>query len=100
MNEFLSKVRAERRVLKSINDRCGDPALCGLSNAAIERWIIDNKLSSSLAVPELKSLAADIGSLSDRSGERFDEAHQKKGKEIESRLTVFEVSLSTPSLKS
>lgn len=86
MNEFMNKVRAERDVLTIINNRCGQPELCGLTGFAIDLWSRKNRTLDEPAFEELRTVASLIGTVSQRSGERFDERHSDMSQEIGQRI--------------
>src|SRR5260370_27954220 len=89
MKAFLKRIDAERDLLAAINLRHGVPELCGLTAASIGRWSLENREVGEDFLLNLKELARLIGCLSQRSGERFDEAHGALSSEIVIKMAQF-----------
>jgi len=62
MDEFSSRVDAQRHVLQVVNTRPRKEPLFGLSHKAIERWAAVNKLSDDSAI---------VAHVNDAAGELF-----------------------------
>jgi hypothetical protein len=74
MNRFIDKVEIERNALKVINRRFGEQQLFGLSSEAIKTWYSDHPNCQTDIFYFLLKLSKAVCALSERSGERFDEA--------------------------
>lgn len=75
MKKFLNKLDIERKALKPINSLFREPQLCGLTAKAIEQWHSQHPECGIEIYKRLLAVSNSVGSLSDRSGERFDEQY-------------------------
>ena len=95
MNTFLSKVDAEREVLRVVNQvTSGKKQLGGLSANAIAAWQVRNKVPDDhTCVTSLLRLADTCQSLSDRSNENFMPLPAAKTNEISTGIANLRESL-------
>jgi hypothetical protein len=93
MNAFVTKIRAERDVLLLVNEKCGRPELCGLTGSAIDCWSRENRSIAPNVLDDLRHLAALIGCVSQRSGERFDQHHNNLSSKIAEKMAALQNSL-------
>ena len=91
-NTFISKVKAERRILAVVNAHFQhDRQLAGLSNLAIDRWkqVVGQDASADI-VMKLKELAEVCQSLSDRSHESLRPLNPAVNNKLEIEITALE----------
>lgn len=95
-NTFLTRVSAERKVLKVVNIFFpGELQLAGLSRAALSRWeSVAGRSRVAKVLPLLKDLAEQCQRLSDRSNETFMTVDNEQANTITKQLEVLAKELS------
>lgn len=89
MNEFNSRISAQRDILKAVNQYTGfrEPLL-GLSYKAIQRWISKNNIDSSDNLPSLIHLTGEkLFFLANKSQEQITEDYKMISAEISQLLS-------------
>lgn len=92
MDEFVSRMATQRRVLDLINSRLKlDEKLFGLSASAIDRWVVSNQLSPASEVVRLaKEISSELFFMATRSQEPVSSEYElRRGKIIEA-VTALE----------
>lgn len=85
MNEFNNRMNVQRRVLAYVNKQAkGNEELCGLSDAAITRWAVQNAISANDRVLELlRRISGKLSFLATKSQEQITEDYRKLSAEVE-----------------
>lgn len=84
MNEFNNRIDAQRRILRTVNKH-GWPAenLSGLSNKAVERWILANQIDVSSRLAELiRSAGRVLFFLASKSQEQITDDYKHRSQEV------------------
>jgi len=83
MDEFNSRVGAQRAILRSVNARAWIEPLFGLSRKSIERWIAVNSLSKqSVIVEHVNAAANELFFLANHSEDQVSDAYQTSAEKI------------------
>lgn len=92
MNEFVSRMATQRRVLDIVNSKLDlDEKLFGLSSNAIERWAMTNQLSpSSEVVKSLKNISSELFFMATRSQEPVSSEYELRKEKIIEAVSVLE----------
>jgi hypothetical protein len=85
MTEFNNRIAAQRDILLLINSASWKEELYGLSSAAIERWINENKIEKEGELIQLiKDAAGKLFFLSNKSQEQITDEYKELSKEVQS----------------
>lgn len=90
MDEFVSRMETQRRVLNVVNSRLElREKLFGLSSKAIDRWAARNQLGSSEVVGLLKNISSELFFMATRSQEPVSSEYElRRGKIVEAVTTL------------
>jgi hypothetical protein len=80
MKNFKDKVEIERSALKLINGFFGEKQLFGLSSAAVKTWQSHHPNCTVSIFNSLIQLSEAVCALTERSGEKFDDAYNSSSK--------------------
>lgn len=92
MDEFVSRMATQRRVLDIVNSRLElDEKLFGLSSSAIDRWAVTNQLGpSSEVVKLLKKISSELFFMATRSQEPVSSEYDLRKEKIIETIAVLE----------
>lgn len=92
MDEFVSRMATQRRVLDLINSRVDlDEKLFGLSSSAIDRWIVSNQLAQASEVVRLvKEISSELFFMATRSQEPVSNEYELRRDKIINAVTALE----------
>ena len=92
MDEFVSRMATQRRVLDMVNSRLElDEKLFGLSSSAIDRWAVNNQLGpSSKVVKLLKNISSELFFMATRSQEPVSSEYELRRDKIIEAITALE----------
>lgn len=92
MDEFVSRMATQRRVLDMVNSRLElDEKLFGLSSSAIDRWAVSNQLgSSSKVVNLLKKISSELFFMATRSQEPVSNEYELRRDKIIEAVAALE----------
>lgn len=92
MDEFVSRMATQRRVLDIVNSRLElDEKLFGLSSSAIDRWAVTNQLGpSSEVVDLLKNISSELFFMATRSQEPVSSEYELRKEKIVEAVTALE----------
>lgn len=92
MDEFVSRMATQRRVLDLINSRLElHEELFGLSSSAIDRWAASNQLSpSSEVVRQVKEISSELFFMATRSQEPVSSEYKLRREKIIQAVTALE----------
>lgn len=92
MDEFVSRMATQRRVLDIVNSRLElDEKLFGLSSSAIDRWAVNNQLEpSSKVVKLLKNISSELFFMATRSQEPVSSEYKLRRDKIIEAVTALE----------
>ncbi len=92
MDEFVSRMATQRRVLDLINSRLDlNEKLFGLSSSAIDRWIVCNQIAQeSEVVRLLKKISSELFFMATRSQEPVSNEYELRRDKIINAVTALE----------
>lgn len=95
MDEFVSRMTTQRRVLDIVNSRLElHEKLFGLSSSAIDRWAATNQLGPSSEVVELlKNISSELFFMATRSQEPVSSEYELRREKIIGAVTALENAL-------
>lgn len=99
MNEFNSRITAQRKILEVVNSLKWDEELFSLASKAIDRWLSSNRIDrrSSVAII-VRELGAKLFFLANKSQEQITDDYRSISTELGSLTSQLEKSLSIYSL--
>lgn len=95
MDEFVSRMATQRRVLDAVNSRLDlHEKLFGLSSNAIDRWAVNNRLGpSSRVVMLLKNISSELFFMATRSQEPVSSEYELRREKVIAAVTALEDAL-------
>lgn len=95
MDEFVSRMETQRRVLDMVNSRLDlNEKLFGLSSSAIDRWAVNNRLGpSSRVVKLLKNISSELFFMATRSQEPVSSEYEMRREKVIEAVTALEDAL-------
>lgn len=92
MDEFVSRMATQRRVLDMVNSRLDlDEKLFGLSSSAIDRWAVTNRLGPcSRVVSLLKNVSLELFFMATRSQEPVSSEYELRREKVIDAVTALE----------
>jgi hypothetical protein len=92
MDEFVSRMATQRRVLDLINSRLDlNEKLFGLSSSAIDRWIVCNQIAHESEVVQLiKKISSELFFMATRSQEPVSNEYELRRDKIINAVTALE----------
>lgn len=92
MDEFVSRMATQRRVLDIVNSRLDlDEKLFGLSSSAIDRWAVNNQPGpSSKVVKLLKNISSELFFMATRSQEPVSSEYELRRDKIIEAVSALE----------
>jgi len=83
MNEFNNRIDLQREVIKIVNSRGYSYQITGLSQGAINRWLMDNKLDSESDLTKLLiSISKKLFFLANKSQEQITNSYKKLSADV------------------
>jgi len=95
MSEFNDRITAQRQIVQSVNRTAWErEELFGLSNSAIERWILANRIDPETRLVKLiRTASAKLFFLANKSQEQISEEYKAVSGEISSIARELEVEI-------
>lgn len=91
MNEFNTRIAAQRRILEVINSQNWQEELFSLASKAIDRWVVMNGIDGKSSIALLvRELGAKLFFLANRSQEQITEDYRLISTELRSLTTQLE----------
>ena len=86
MNEFNNRIDAQRNILRTVNKHSWSAEkLSGLSNKAIDRWILANQIDASSRLAELiRSAGRALYFLASKSQEQITDEYKYRSQDVAS----------------
>lgn len=95
MNDFNNRIDAQRNILRIVNKRSWQvEALSGLSNKAINRWILANQIDATSLLVELIQVAGRaLFFLANKSQEQVTDEYKHRSQEVVALMSEIETEI-------